>query len=50
VLWALIDPGNELVDRFISIVGTGWDVEDSMKYICTYPDGYMVWHVFEILK
>ena len=50
MLWALVTPGNELVDRFISTVGTGWEVEDNMKYICTYMEGYFVWHVFEFIQ
>ena len=50
MLWALVDPENVLVDRFISTVGTGWQVEDSMKYICTYMEGYFVWHVFEMIQ
>ena len=50
-LWALVDPDNVLEDRFISIVGTGWEVEDNMKYICTYmEERFFVWHVFEILQ
>ena len=49
VLWALVNPENELVDRSICIVGTGWDVEDNMEYINTYMEGYFVWHVFEII-
>ena len=50
MMWALVDPENVLVDRFISTVGTGWQVEDNMKYICTYMEEYLVWHVFEILQ
>jgi hypothetical protein len=49
-LWALVDPKAELEARHICIVGTGWDVEDNMKYITTYIDGYFVWHVFELIK
>ena len=50
MMWALVDPDNVLEDRFISTVGTGWQVEDSMKYICTYMEGYFVWHVFEMIQ
>jgi hypothetical protein len=50
MLWALISPGNVLEDRFISTVGTGWEVEDNMKYICTYMEEYFVWHVFEMIQ
>ena len=49
-LWALVDPENELEDRVIDVVGTGWEVKDNMKYICTYMDGPFVWHAFERLK
>ena len=49
-LWALVQPDNALVDRTISIVGTGSEVEDNMKYICTYMDGPFLWHAFEILQ
>ena len=50
MLWALVDPDNVLEDRVISTVGTGWEVEDNMKYICTYMEGYLVWHVFEMIQ
>lgn len=50
VLWALVNPENELVDRSICIVGTGWDVKGNMQYINTYMDGYFVWHVFELIQ
>jgi hypothetical protein len=39
-----------LEDRHILIVGTGWDVEDTMRYITTYFDEYFVWHAFELIK
>ena len=51
ILWVLVNPNtNESEERHICIVGTGWDVEDNMKYITTYMDGYFVWHVFELIK
>jgi len=49
-LWALVDSEVELEARHICIVGTGWVVEDNMKYITTYIDGYFVWHIFELIK
>ena len=49
-LWALVNPMTVTEERHICIVGTGWDVEDNMKYITTYMDGYFVWHVFELIK
>jgi hypothetical protein len=49
-LWALVNPMTVTEERHICIVGTGWEVEDNMKYITTYMDGYFVWHVFELIK
>ena len=49
-LWALVNPMTVTEERHICIVGTGWQVEDNMKYITTYIDGYFVWHVFELIK
>jgi hypothetical protein len=49
-LWALVNPMTVTEERHICIVGTGWDVEDNMKYITTYMDGYFVWHAFELIK
>ena len=49
-LWALVNPMTVTEERHICIVGTVWDVEDTMKYITTYMDGYFVWHVFELIK
>ncbi len=49
-LWALVNPMTVTEERHICIVGTGWQVEDTMKYITTYMDGYFVWHVFELIK
>jgi hypothetical protein len=49
-LWALVNPMTVTEERHICIVGTGWDVEDNMKYITTYMDGYFVWHVFELIR
>jgi hypothetical protein len=46
----LVNPNDELEERHICIVGTGWDLDDNMKYITTYIDGYFVWHIFELLK
>ncbi len=40
-LWALVNPNtSQSEERHICIVGTGWQVEDNMKYITTYMDGY----------
>jgi hypothetical protein len=50
-LWALVNPHtSELEQRQICIIGTGWDVDDNMKYIETYMEEYFVWHVFELIQ
>jgi len=49
-LWALVNPMTVTEERHICIVGTGWDVEDTMKYITTYMDGYFVWNAFELIR
>lgn len=46
-LWALVDPERECVDVKIDVIGTGWNVPDSIgKYIGTVDVGSLVWHVF----
>jgi len=50
MLWALIDPGAERVQRLIAVVGSGNPApseEDSAKYVGTAICGMMVWHVFD---
>jgi hypothetical protein len=50
-LWALVNPNtSELEERHICIVGTGWELNDNMKYIETYMEEYFVWHVFELIQ
>jgi hypothetical protein len=50
-LWALVNPNtSELEERRICIVGTGWKLNDNMKYIETFMEEYFVWHVFELIK
>jgi len=50
-LWVLVNPHtSELEERCIRIFGTGWEVNDNMKYIETYMEEYFVWHVFELIK
>jgi hypothetical protein len=49
-LWAVVNPKEKVEERHICIVGTGWDIDEGMKYIETYIDGYFVWHVFELIK
>jgi hypothetical protein len=50
-LWAIVDTEEYLKDsRHICIVGTGWELNDNMKYIETYMEEYFVWHVFELIQ
>ena len=47
-LWAIVNDNNELEERIFNIVGTGWEMDFSNnKYIDTFQDGSLVWHVFE---
>ncbi len=48
-LWALVDPTEELIPRYFSIVGTGWEIEEEVTHIGTFMEGAFVWHVFEII-
>jgi hypothetical protein len=48
-LWALIDPGAELVGRQVHVVGTGWEIPPQygeLLYVSTFQDAGFVWHVF----
>lgn len=51
-MWALVDPFNEtMVTRQFVVVGTGWDVPDSViGHIGTVDDPPYVWHVFECVQ
>lgn len=47
-VWALVDDDNSRVNRRITVIGTGWDVEEgSGKFVGTAFDGAFVWHVFD---
>lgn len=48
-LWALVDTSKELEQRYFTVVGTGWEVEEEVCHIGTYMEGMFVWHVFEII-
>jgi hypothetical protein len=50
-IWALVDTEKPSVERNFNVIGTGWEIEEcNHKYIATFQDGDMVWHVFEILE
>jgi hypothetical protein len=49
-LWALVNPGKNIVEREINIIGTGHDFDGEMaeKYIGTVQlDDLFVWHIFD---
>lgn len=50
-IWAMVEEKNSLVNRDITVVGTGWELPKeavNWKYIGTVQtDGGFVWHVFE---
>jgi hypothetical protein len=47
-MWALVDNKEQLEERQFNIIGTGWEMDfTNNKYIDTFQDGNLVWHVFE---
>ncbi len=48
-MWALVDTEMETEEREFEIVGTGWQIYDSMSYVgtCFAKDGF-VWHIVEL--
>lgn len=49
MIWALVNPENEMERRFFTIHGTGQPdySEYSKAYIGTIQTGMLVWHLFE---
>ena len=47
-IWAIVDPESPMEERFFSIVGTGWTIEDTDCYIGTIQEGAFVWHCLEV--
>ena len=49
-MWALVDTEMEKEEREFEIVGTGWQIYDSMSYVgtCFAYDGF-VWHIMEVV-
>jgi len=45
-VWAIVDPEQEMVQRKISIIGTGQKVNGG-KYIATIQNSIFVWHIFD---
>ena len=46
-IWAIVDTDSIYENRIFSVVGTGWQIENNMRYIDTILDGQFVWHLFE---
>ncbi len=52
-LWALVDPFNQDETRNFAVFGTGWDLKgdsEKGKYIATFQQDSLVWHVFELIQ
>lgn len=52
VIWAIVDPESELVDRRFRLLGTGQhfdDWGDYVQYVGTFQDGGFVGHLFDFL-
>lgn len=48
-VWALVDTEKESRSFGVSMIGTGWPLEepiDGSEYIATVQDGISVWHIF----
>lgn len=53
VLWAEVNPKNEVEERVIEIIGTGGPISDlkpaqRRTYISTFQLGWFVGHIFEV--
>ena len=48
-IWVRVDTDAPKVKRSFTIVGTGWEIEDSLGHVGTILDGAFVWHIFEVL-
>lgn len=49
-LWALVDPTEDMEDRFFAIVGTGNPApdDDQGEWVGSVQQGRFVWHVFKL--
>lgn len=52
-IWAVVDPSLPTVPRDLRIYGTGWELPadfsvDKYKFINTFFEGPLVWHLFEV--
>ena len=49
-VWINIESKNDKEKRTFATVGTGHPIEFKNKYIGTYQQGALVWHILEVLK
>lgn len=48
VLWAAVDPQQPIVQRDLSVIGTGWDLPcGTATYMATAQQGSLVWHLID---
>lgn len=47
-IWAIVNTEAPMEERFFSVVGTGWEIEDNECYIGMVQDGAFVWHCLEV--
>jgi len=48
--WARVAPGADLERRTLRVAGTGHSLSEDERYIGTSHSGFLVWHLFEVLK
>lgn len=48
-LWIPVDTEASTVKRYFTVVGTGWELDDNMRYIGTVHVPPFVWHVMEVM-
>ena len=46
-LWAMVDSNNPAQKRKFAMVGTGHPIPVDGRYLGTWDDGPLVWHLFE---
>lgn len=49
-LWAEVDTDKPVEKLYCAIIGTGWNIQDTLnygyKYFSSFLDGPYVWHVY----
>ncbi len=48
-IWTVVDESQEICNRAINILGTGWEFEnaETSRYISTVQHNGFVWHIFD---